>query len=226
MVLSKPVSELTSVPPDTEAPERAGRADARQNRARLLAAAREVLRERGIHGEVTEIAARAGVGAGTLYRHFPSKDVLISAVAQELSEAILAELESAQQTDDPRAALASIVQAGYRLVGEYGQLFLTLMSGGAPPALYEAFDEERIAGIIGGIVQRGIDRGQFRADLDVEHTVGLLYALFAPISLNELMRHRSLDVIAEASTRFFLAGLDNATAREARSPQSAPPPKG
>ena len=55
--------------------------------------------------------------------------------------------------------------------------------------------------------QHGIDQDHFRSDLDVEHAVGLLYALFAPISLTQLMRQRSLPEIADASTEFFLAGL-------------------
>ena len=184
-----------------------GRSDARQNRARLLEAARSVLRDRGLQGEVTEIAALAGVGAGTLYRHFPSKDALVGAVATELGTAILDELERADRVPDAREALASIVRAGYGLIENYGQLFLLMMSGGAPASLYEAFDGDEIGRLIGGMIQRGVDQGHFRADLDVDHAVGLLYALFAPISLTELMKQRSLDEIAEASTAFFLAGL-------------------
>jgi AcrR family transcriptional regulator len=156
---------------------------------------------------MTEIASRAGVGVGTLYRHFPSKDALTQAIADELGQAILRELDRASQIDDARSSLSSIVQAGYRLIEEYGQLFLALMSGGAPAPLYEAFASEQIGSQIARVIERGIDQEHFRDNLDVDHAVGLLYALFAPISLTQLMRQRSLPEIADASTDFFLTGL-------------------
>jgi AcrR family transcriptional regulator len=53
------------------------RADARRNRERILAAAREVFSEHGSAAQIDEIARRAGVGVGTLYRHFPTKDALV-----------------------------------------------------------------------------------------------------------------------------------------------------
>jgi AcrR family transcriptional regulator len=58
------------------------RADALRNRERLLEAAREVFREQGYDASLDEVAKRAGVGAGTLYRHFPSRDVLMDAILQ------------------------------------------------------------------------------------------------------------------------------------------------
>jgi AcrR family transcriptional regulator len=58
------------------------RADALRNRERLIEAAREVFREQGYDASLDEVAKRAGVGAGTLYRHFPSRDVLMDAILQ------------------------------------------------------------------------------------------------------------------------------------------------
>jgi AcrR family transcriptional regulator len=58
------------------------RADAQRNRERLIEAAREVFREQGYDASLDEVAKRAGVGAGTLYRHFPSRDVLMDAILQ------------------------------------------------------------------------------------------------------------------------------------------------
>jgi AcrR family transcriptional regulator len=58
------------------------RADAKRNRERLIEAAREVFREQGYDASLDEVAKRAGVGAGTLYRHFPSRDVLMDAIMQ------------------------------------------------------------------------------------------------------------------------------------------------
>ncbi|MGA8245534.1 MAG: helix-turn-helix domain-containing protein [Nocardioides sp.] len=58
------------------------RADAVRNRERLVDAAREVFREQGYDASLDEVAKRAGVGAGTLYRHFPSREVLVDAIMQ------------------------------------------------------------------------------------------------------------------------------------------------
>jgi AcrR family transcriptional regulator len=59
------------------------RADARRNRERVLVAARKVLAEEGFDAQMTEIAEKAGVGIGTLYRHFPDKTALIEALVAE-----------------------------------------------------------------------------------------------------------------------------------------------
>lgn len=72
------------------APERTQRRDAVRNRALVLAAAGQVLAEHGIDATVDQIAAQAGVGVGTVYRHFPNKDALVDAFVESIFENLLA----------------------------------------------------------------------------------------------------------------------------------------
>ncbi|MAS55509.1 MAG: TetR family transcriptional regulator [Pimelobacter sp.] len=58
------------------------RADAKRNRDRIIESAREVFREQGYEASLDEVAKRAGVGAGTLYRHFPARENLVDAIMQ------------------------------------------------------------------------------------------------------------------------------------------------
>jgi AcrR family transcriptional regulator len=87
-------------------PERAGgrelRADARRNRAVLLAAAQAVLVERGIDAPMEEIARRAGVGIGTLYRRFPDRDALVGAVISDTVTSLVA-IGEKELADGPTA---------------------------------------------------------------------------------------------------------------------------
>jgi len=77
------------------------RADAARNRARIIAAAMEVFAERGLEASTAEIAQRAGVGEATLFRRFPTKDDLITAiVATQMDEAIEIAAECLEE-DDP-----------------------------------------------------------------------------------------------------------------------------
>lgn len=71
------------------------RADARRNYDKLIVAAREVFAESGSSGSLDEIAKRAGVGAGTLYRHFPTRDDLIDALMREWTARVDADSEAA-----------------------------------------------------------------------------------------------------------------------------------
>ncbi|MFI8529835.1 TetR/AcrR family transcriptional regulator [Streptomyces aquilus] len=78
----------------TAAPQDAGRADARRNRRKVLAAASQAFDEHGLDISLGAIARQAGVGAGTVYRHFPSKEILLEAVlAQQVDDLV----ETAQQ---------------------------------------------------------------------------------------------------------------------------------
>ncbi len=70
------------------------RADALRNRARILAAAEEVFAERGASASTEEVAARAGVAIGTVFRHFPTKRDLLAAIMKEVRDGLVAEAET------------------------------------------------------------------------------------------------------------------------------------
>jgi AcrR family transcriptional regulator len=80
------------------------RADARRNRERVLAAAQEAFAAEGLAVPLDEIARRAGVGAGTVYRHFPTKEALFEAAIVDRTERMLARAHALADSDDPGAA--------------------------------------------------------------------------------------------------------------------------
>jgi AcrR family transcriptional regulator len=86
------------------------RADAVRNRERVVAAAAEVFREKGAEAAVPEIAARAGVGKGTVYRCFPTKDHLVAAVATERVRWFEREAREAAESDDPWGAFIGFME--------------------------------------------------------------------------------------------------------------------
>lgn len=108
------------------------RADAERNRRRLLDAAAEVFAERGLEAGVGEIAERAGIGRGTLFRNFPTKQDLIAAVAVQRMRLACERGRRLAGSPDPGAALS---------------LFLEQLLGrrGVDRALFEALDDAFLA---------------------------------------------------------------------------------
>ena len=86
------------------------RADAQRNLVRVLDAAREVFAEHGIDAPVTEIADRAGVGVGTIFRRFPTKDDLLVAVVEQRTEQLIEAADLALASSDPGAALRRFME--------------------------------------------------------------------------------------------------------------------
>jgi AcrR family transcriptional regulator len=76
------------------------RADARRNHARILKAAREVFADKGVHSQIDDVAKRAKVGVGTVYRHFPTKDALLEALVRERFEEIAGYAREALERED------------------------------------------------------------------------------------------------------------------------------
>ncbi|HLM90192.1 MAG TPA: TetR/AcrR family transcriptional regulator [Streptosporangiaceae bacterium] len=91
--------------------EQQQRADARQNRARLISAATAAFTEKGADAPLEDIARRAGVGIGTLYRHFPSRLDLQAAVFRNQVQMVCEQGDALPQTGSPGPAFAAWVRA-------------------------------------------------------------------------------------------------------------------
>lgn len=94
------------------------RADAMRNRKKVLASAREVFAEAGSDAQIDDVARRAGVGIGTVYRHFPTKEALLEAIVLDAFEQLTAEAERALEDPDPWRGFSGFVRAA---VANYGQ---------------------------------------------------------------------------------------------------------
>src|SRR5580698_538469 len=86
-------------------PVRKARADAERNRLRLLETAKSAFAEKGPAASLEEIARATGVGIGTLYRHFPTRDALIEAVYRNETEQLVAAANGLAETHSPIGAL-------------------------------------------------------------------------------------------------------------------------
>src|SRR6185295_8489 len=101
----------TTVPPHP----RPRRADAERNRSRILAAASELFAARGLDASMPELAERAGVGVGSLYRASPDKDHLLGAVMAERLRWLAGEIEAAIQASDPWTGFTDVIWKGATL---------------------------------------------------------------------------------------------------------------
>src|SRR3954468_14033843 len=86
------------------------RTDAQRNRDRIIAAARESFAEEGLDVGVEQIARRAGVGMGTLYRRFPTKESLVHAIFEQRVDALQPVIDRALAGDDPWAGFVDVLQ--------------------------------------------------------------------------------------------------------------------
>ena len=97
--------------------QRPQRADARRNRERILEAARQVFAESGIDAQIDDVARRAGVGVGTVYRHFPTKEALMVELVRLKFQLFAAEARGALERDgEPFELLAEALRADARAV--------------------------------------------------------------------------------------------------------------
>jgi len=97
------------------------RADAQRNHDRIVAAARAAFRESGVDVQMDEIARRAEVGVGTLYRHFPTKDALVAELGRQKMNDRIAGLDLALASDDPWLGLVTVLtNAGREMARDAG----------------------------------------------------------------------------------------------------------
>jgi AcrR family transcriptional regulator len=150
------------------------RTDARRNRERILEAAKEAFTRSGANASLDDIAKEAGVGAGTLYRHFPTRDALLEAVYRvEVEKLAAAESELSGKWPPVEALRAwMLLFVDYIATKQIIAPALNTLVGG-PSKVFEA-SREQVQGAIQALVKRAIKSGDIRRDLD---PVDLLRAL-------------------------------------------------
>jgi AcrR family transcriptional regulator len=146
--------------------ERKPRTDAQRNRERILEVAKEAFTRRGANASLDDIANEAGVGAGTLYRHFPSRDALIEAVYRTEVGKLAAAQQKFAETMPPIEALRAwmLLFVDYIAAKHIIAPALNTIVGGAAK-LYEG-SRAQIQGAIDALVKRAIQSGDIRNDLD------------------------------------------------------------
>ncbi len=153
------------------------RADARRNHERLLTVARAVFAERGTDASLEDVARRAGVGIGTLYRHFPNRDALVSAVFEDAVGDLLRRSRELLRAPEPCAALVTWLRETVTHAGEYRGLARSLMSVsyGTTSALARCSDPIREAG--GALLARAQQAGTVRPDVAIGDLLQLTHAI-------------------------------------------------
>lgn len=140
------------------------RADARRNRDRLLDAARNAFRTGGGTVQLADVARAAGVGVGTVYRHFPTREALLETLAREHLAALLATAEYAAESDDPFEALAGLLRDMLRLqLAQHGMSAVLAAAVDAQPDTTTA--KQRLDAAVGVVLRRAQEAGRVRRDV-------------------------------------------------------------
>jgi AcrR family transcriptional regulator len=184
-----------------EEPRRMMRADAERNRRRLLDAASAMFCDRGLDIGVGEIAERAGVGRGTLFRNFPSKEHLIAAVVVERMNESISRARAAVDSDDAGEALFDLIEAS---VGR----------SQTDRALFDALDDAWLAndeirrvhaelfGVLDALVQGAQTSGAVRSDVSAVDVVMMIKGVCEAASsfqhVNPDVSLRQLDLVRAA----------------------------
>lgn len=149
--------------PTPEQAERPLRRDAERNRKRILHAAAAVFSERGLDATLDDVARRAGVGVGTVYRRFPDKETLVAELFQDRIDDLVRVAEKACMADDPWTGLVSYLEhVAATMSGDLGLRQMMLFATYGKDRV--AYARERMRPVITRLVQRAQEAGQLRAD--------------------------------------------------------------
>jgi len=158
--------------PATKIEPRAQRSDARRNRERVLESARAVFAERGLDAQIDEIARSAGVGVGTVYRHFPTKEDLLEALAQARFEGLAEHARLALEDEDGWDGFVAFMTYSARVMA--GDRLLSEAMDQRPETCGRAASDVQLIELVTELVARAKATGKLREDTDPWDVPGLI----------------------------------------------------
>lgn len=174
------------------------RADARRNRERILESAREVFAEAGAEAQMDDVARRAGVGVGTVYRHFPTKEALMVELVRQKFRVFAENLRAGLERDDePFTILADVLRANAE-VCERDAVMQHALSGIGESFWEESQPEqEELMNLTADLVTRAQRNGTMRPDVTAADIPMLMCGVSATMahSLPHFDWHRHLELV-------------------------------
>jgi AcrR family transcriptional regulator len=161
-----PVAPRANVTLDTQEPISVGkalRADARRNRQAVIAAAKELFAEEGLDAQMPDVAKAAKVGVGTVYRHFPTKETLIAALAAEHFERLAQKAREGLEMKDPWDGLCDFIRFSARIQAD--DRGLCEVMGSRPEVMGAAAEMVGLPELCDQLVKAAQRSGQLRRDL-------------------------------------------------------------
>ena len=174
------------------------RADAARNRARVLEVAYETFAAEGLSVPIDEIARRAGVGAGTVYRHFPTKEALFAAVIQDRMQRLIDDGYSLLESDGPGEALFTFLRSVVLQWGATNRGLADALAGFGIDIASAAPDaEEAFLALLGELLRAAQEAGTARKDLDAREVKTILVGCLAMEAYNSALAGRVTDVVVD-----------------------------
>lgn len=163
--------------------ERPMRADARRNRERILAAARELFASERHDVGIDEVASRAGVGVGTVYRHFPDKEALMGTLVRERFEFFNEQLRAAiaEESAEPFAALGDALRTNMAAMAEDAATRFAFQNGGERVFAHAEAEGAEYVELCRVLVARAIASGELRSDFEAEEIPMLMCGVCSTI---------------------------------------------
>ena len=150
------------------------RADARRNRAQILDAAEICFAEQGVGVPIDDIARRAGVGVGTVYRHFPTKEALAEAVVVTRMQMLVDEAGVLAQSDDPGGAFFDFLALLSKSGSEKRDLMDALSGAGIEVKERLSPEKDKLSAAMGTLLERAQRAGAVRGDVGLPDLFGLV----------------------------------------------------
>ena len=207
-VQAKPVTQLGdgSIPGANDVTTPAGtdarplRADAAKNRALILFAAEEIFAEEGVSVPIDEVARRAGVGVGTLYRHFPTKEALFEAIVVARIERLVAAAEDYAHADDSGQALFSFLREFAVQAAAKRDLIDGLELAGFDFKSQCSASVDKMMQSVDILLERAINAKAIRADVNAKEVIGLVAGAShagGRSGADDVMRQRMVDIVID-----------------------------
>jgi AcrR family transcriptional regulator len=159
-----PVTETTS--PQSPNLERVLRADARRNREAVIGAAKKLFADQGLDAQMPDVAKAAKVGVGTVYRHFPTKDDLIAALAAERFERLAEKAREGIEAEDPWQGLCDFIRFSAQIQAD--DRGLCEVMGSRPEVMDKSAFAVGLDVLCDKLVKRAQRSGDLRKDLEWE----------------------------------------------------------